>query len=585
MTRTDRAGWNRVLAVAMLALAHVLCGETAAIEGGGSQAPAAGKPVHPRLYFNGDDLARLRALRTEGVHARIWNNIASSAEWCLSQSPRKNWIAPVEPDPIYENLYDRFYAIMADLAITEHLAFAYALSGEARYGDAARAWVLASCRAWQREADDEPNGSKAYAVCRLLKGLAVGYDLAFDRFSEAERDEVRGVILAIGQKYFDGYFSKPTIAGPGFHTHHAVVEWSSFGVAALALLGDAPQVQPWLDATIKKFDEHLVPTGLAPDGAQPEGSTFWASTMHYRLFFMDALRRVTGRDLFAAHAKRMHAELARASIAAHRRPGYDQDHANTVLEPSYGQLDYYAPVLVFLAREYRRGIDQHLALWDETLGQIQKTRYVTPHGEPLLFELGGYAYVWFDPSVEPHAGEAKLSYQFPSVDEAYLRTSWQADDLLVGVRKGELVIHAGGIPVLIEPMAGRDAPGLTIQSLADDGATASLRCADADGGRWLEVTLHRATRTVTIRRHLPGEWTWWCQGKPSREASKLAWPEGAQLQITSGEIASLDPEGYGPRLATGFLKLQMADPAYRTFPQVTIKPPSDGTIVAECQMP
>ena len=70
------------------------------------------------------------------------------------------------------------------------------------------------------------------------------------------------------------------------------------------------------------------------------------------------------------------------------------------------ELDYYAPILIFLASEYRRGICQHLALWDLTLGQIQRTRYVTPHGEPLLFELGGYAYLWLDPTVVPDTAAA-----------------------------------------------------------------------------------------------------------------------------------------------------------------------------------
>src|SRR6266568_427798 len=160
--------------------------------------------AHPRLYFTTNGLSSLRAGRFHGERKKIWKNLAQSADWCLTRQPRQAWIAPVSPDPRYENLYDRFYAIMADLAITEHLAFAYALSGEARYGDGARDWVLASCRAWKREADDEPNGSKAYAVCRLLKGLAVGYDLAFDRFSEAERAEVRETLVSIGQKYFTG---------------------------------------------------------------------------------------------------------------------------------------------------------------------------------------------------------------------------------------------------------------------------------------------------------------------------------------------------------------------------------------------
>ncbi|MBI4606492.1 MAG: hypothetical protein HY721_31390 [Planctomycetes bacterium] len=134
-----------------------------------------------------------------------------------------------------------------------------------------------------------------------------------------------------------------------------------------------------------------------------------------------------------------------------------------VLEPSYGQLDYYSPVLLFLAREQRRPLCQRLALWDRSLGRLQRTRYVTPHGEELLFAFGGYAYLWYDPGLPAlaeaaaargvgagkaggasGAGDGKLSYHFPSVGEAYLRASWKPGDLLVGVRKGELVVHAGG---------------------------------------------------------------------------------------------------------------------------------------------
>lgn len=550
--------------------------EASAPPSSGLQPPAS--PSHPRLYFTAADLPRLRGLRSVGHHALIWKNIEHSAAWCLTQHPRKQWIAPVTPDPIYENLYDRFYAIMADLAITEHLAFAYALSGEARYGDAARDWVLASCRAWQREADGEPDGGKAYAVCRLLKGLAVGYDLAFDRFSDDQKKEVRDTLVRISDKYFLGYFSTPTIAGAGFHTHHATVEWASLGVAALALVGEAPQADRWLTATIKKFEDHLLPTGLAPDGAQVEGATFWASTMQYRLFFMDALRRVRGQDLFKSHAKNMNADLALAAIAARRTGGYDQDHASVVLEPSYAQLDYYAPVLVCLAREYRRGIYQHLALWDETLGQIQRTRYVTPHGEPLLFELGGYAYVWLDPTVQPTVDVEKLAYHFPSVDEAYMRASWTADDLVVGVRKGEIVVHAAGLPAVIEPMAGRESAGSAVRTVVDDGPTATIRCGQPNATPSLEVILNRPQRTLTIRRRAAGDWSWWCHGAPERDGNRLRWRQGIELTVTKGELTSLSPEGYGPPLATGFLKLRLKDPAAKTFPLVTIAPATDGLV-------
>src|SRR4029079_9896873 len=102
--------------------------------------------VHPRLYFGAADLPRLRRLRRKGGHALLWKNLKASADACLKLTPRKGGIAPAEPDPIYENLYDRFYAIMGDLAVTEHLSFTYAYSDEPRYGEDARKSVLASCR-------------------------------------------------------------------------------------------------------------------------------------------------------------------------------------------------------------------------------------------------------------------------------------------------------------------------------------------------------------------------------------------------------------------------------------------------------
>ena len=131
--------------------------------------------------------------------------------------------------------------------------------------------MLASCRAWQHEADEKPDGGQAYAVSRLLKGVAVGYDIVYERFTETERKEIRETLHRIAQKYFADYFTTPTISGPAFHTHHAIVEWSSFGVTALALLDEVPEAREWLDATVKKFEEHLLPAGLAADGAQEIG--------------------------------------------------------------------------------------------------------------------------------------------------------------------------------------------------------------------------------------------------------------------------------------------------------------------------
>jgi hypothetical protein len=162
-----------------------------------------------------------------------------------------------------------------------------------------------------------------------------------------------------------------------------------------------------------------------------------------------------------------------------------------ILEPSYGQLDYWAPVLLYLARQYRRPIYQHLALWDHSLGSIQKTRYMTPNGERLLFELGGYAYAWYDPSV-PAAVESDtpLSFLFPESNEGYARASFEPGGIVAGCRRGIVVVHAAGLPVFIDHFSGAGEPEPVRQlSLSDDGTRAILHCLGSGRLPFIEQTL------------------------------------------------------------------------------------------------
>jgi hypothetical protein len=169
---------------------------------------------HPRLYFQQQDLEALRGDRATGVRASIWQNMEAWGDWCCEQSPREQWIPTLADDPQYENLYDRFYAAMHDTAVLEHLALTSALSDPAhdRFFPAARGWALAVARVWRHEADNQPDASKAYAVLRVMKALAVAYDALYDRLAESEREEIREALLAVGNAYFE-FFQEPTTAG------------------------------------------------------------------------------------------------------------------------------------------------------------------------------------------------------------------------------------------------------------------------------------------------------------------------------------------------------------------------------------
>ncbi|MGD9496651.1 MAG: hypothetical protein AB7Y46_10135 [Armatimonadota bacterium] len=537
---------------------------------------------HPRLYFTAAELAHLRALRASGQHARMWQNLAESADWCLAQEPRTEWIAPVAPDPVYLNLYDRFYAMMHDMAVMEHLAFAWAYSGEPRYFEGARRWTLACARVWSREAEGEPDASKAYAVMRLLKGLAVSYDLLCTHLPAAEREEVRDIMAGIAGKYYQWYLDNPGMAGPGQDKHHGSVEASSFGVAALALLGEVPEAGDWLELAVRKHTDYLLPEALTPSGTQEQTSNFWASTMQYRLFFLDALRRVTGRDLFAQFAAQMDGRMALAAVVGRKLPGHNEDNRSILFAPSYGQLDYWSPVLLYLAREYRRPIYQHLALWDQSLGALQRTRYVTEHGEQLLFELGGYAYAWYDSTVAAQVEpDLPLSFAFADVGEAYARAGWEPGGLAVAVRQGVVIIHAGGDAVVVD-LTGQ--PGWTgeAMTLTDSGEAATIACAGSPASQTLEL---RRPGTAVLTRTGAGRMQWWCHTLPEREGGTLTWPSGVVLRVVQGDIALVEPDGYLDEKVVGMGKLHLADPMPMRYPRITVEPNAEGVVHLQVRCP
>jgi hypothetical protein len=550
---------------------------------------------HPRLYFQAVDLPALRALRKSGVHAQIWRNLTESADWCAQQPIRSAWIPTIADDPKFENLYDRFYGAMHDTAIVEHLAFVSALSDPESdcYFDAARGHLLATARIWKAEAQNAPDASKAYAVLRVIKALAVGYDVLHARLTADERGEVVAAITAVADAYYE-FFQEPSTAGAGYNKHHGSVDAAPLGIIALAMLGEVEHAQNWLDVAVAKHVDYLLPFALTPSGTNDQSSNFWASTLQYRILFLDPLRRVTGRDLFAEFPRALPGRIALAAIAAGQPLDlqFNEDNRSVLFAPSYGQINYWSPVLLFLARHERRPIYQHLALWDESLGSIQRTRYVTPNRkEELLFTFGPYAYLWYDPSVEP-AVEKNLPYSFefpePEVNEAYMRASYDRGGLVVGMKKGGLIVHAGGRPVLVDklPVADINTPAEPAKELlvADDGCRATIRSVGPDSAGFGEqlVDLDRPSR-LAIHRTCRLPVTWWHAGDAQRSGQSITWPDGTRLTVTKGAITGSTTAGHVDR-KSHYGGMQYADPHPFTYPTTTVEP-ADGVIAIEITTP
>jgi hypothetical protein len=308
----------------------------------------------------------------------------------------------------------------------------------------------------------------------------------------------------------------------------------------------------------------------------------------HRIQFLDALRRVTGRDLFAEFPHCMPGRMALAAVAGRQSAELtaNEPDRSVLFAPNYGQLNYWSPVLVYLARLQRRPIYQYLASWDESLGSVQHTRFFTPHRkEELLFGYGPYSYLWCDPTV-PAEVEPDLprSFSFPEseVNEAYIRSSFKPGDIVAAMLKGSVIIHAGGRSVFVDRMNTTDqnkpAPPVEQLLVSDDGRAAMIRCVGPkafDVGEQL-VELQRPDH-LTLTRHTTKPVEWWCMDSPRHDGNRLVWADGVQLEVQRGKIVEFKPDGYLETLVH-FGGMKWADPCPHSFPTVRVEP-DNGVVV------
>lgn len=546
---------------------------------------AAGDAAHPRLYFTAAELARLRDQRVGGAPAAIWRNLLHDARRCAQWPVATEWIAPLADDPVYENLYDRFWAMMSDAAAIEQLAFTVAYGADTLL-EAALARLLAACARWRPEADLRPDYGTAYATTRIVKAIAIGYDLLFEALSPTEIGTVLDMLGSCGARLATDWFGRPDVSGPvaadaGHHSpHHASVEWSAFGILALCVLDDLSAAPAWLAAAVRMFGSHLIPGALVPDGSAAEGAEFWASTVTSQLQFLDPLRRSGGPDLLAEVAHSLDLSMGLAVYRPHRE-------VTAAGEPVYGPSTALSAALACLARERRDPALLTLATAEPTTGRLETFPARTPHrSEQLRVAPGGYAYAWYPCDLEPGPPPSRRSWHFPAAGAAYLRTGWGAEDLSVTVHGARVTVCAGPHLVYqdLEPRESVDversrAIGTGAYStdpagfadrvvrVDDDGSVAAVACVGVEPAQAARVVLDRRTRQVEVERTEPADRTW-----IANPASRVE-IHGVRGRVVPGAAKPWPVM----RVGYGLLDVLVTDP--RLYPTVTSRPVDGRTTI------
>ncbi|MCE2440986.1 MAG: hypothetical protein J4F39_16335 [Candidatus Latescibacteria bacterium] len=413
---------------------------------------------YPRLYRPIDDPEYKFDLPEDTARKRILGNILADCEEYYPQRPWKR--IPERPDSPhpYHQLYLTFYTGMHATALIENFAFAWRLTGDPRWLKRARDWMRAAAD-WEHSDRVEEH---FYTANRYMQAFALSLDLLDDVLPDAERERATACLVRLMERWWpDVERSRHSSDG----RHHAVVDNGHFGVAALHLLGTHPDAEAWVAAVIDRFRAGVMPHGCGRDGEPGDGASFWPWENLWMLHFADALRNLTGEDLYRAFPRRLERPLKwfRYHLAPPRviedRVYYPQN--SNVITGS--QLNACSVTLLRLAQEAGDGEMRDVALGDPRLGRLYRFGMgVKGTTAECIVSYGPYAYCYCDPAFRPSRRRENLPLSRMFMRAHYgeagiLRSGWKTDAVVCSVTgykgggaHGYLNLHVqwSGYPVL-----------------------------------------------------------------------------------------------------------------------------------------
>lgn len=253
---------------------------------------------HPKLFLRPEEIPAFR----EAIAGRLkkpWDALRERADKLLA-SPPDTSEPPKYPEgtefkgeawkKIWWGNRQRAIAV-ADGAAT--LAFVYQMTGDIRYGDAAKDLLMAFAN-W------DPRGATGYeyndeAGMPSLYFPSRAYSWAHDRFSDAERAKLVAVMAIRGADCFNHLNRRNHLWQP--FASHSNRAWHFLGEVAIAFQGEIPEAETWLDYAMTVFYT-CYPVWGGEDGGWHEGLAYWSSYMSRFMYWVFASQAAFQIDPF-----------------------------------------------------------------------------------------------------------------------------------------------------------------------------------------------------------------------------------------------------------------------------------------------
>ena len=232
---------------------------------------------HPRLLLKQGEEKKIKALIQKNpsmllVHQAIIND----ADEILTKSPSERVLKGKRLLAVSNEAFKRIY----------FLSYAYRMTSDVKYASRAEKELVAVCdfQDW--------NPSHFLDVAGMTMAVAIGYDWLFDTLSETTREKVRKAIIdkaftpAGNEKYTSFYKSS--------NNWNQVCN-AGLVLGALAIYDEEPEISKGIiEKSVQSIP--LAMKSYGPDGAYPEGYSYWGYGTGFQVTMMAALESALGTD-------------------------------------------------------------------------------------------------------------------------------------------------------------------------------------------------------------------------------------------------------------------------------------------------
>lgn len=234
-------------------------------------------PDHPRLLLlKGEEKALLKSIQADPVWTKAHGAI-------LAECDRMQSLPPVERIQIGRRLLDKSREALRRIFF---LSYAYRLTGQKPYLDRAERELLAV------SGFSDWNPSHFLDVAEMTMAVAIGYDWLYNDLSETARTQIREAIQKKG--------IEPSLEKKNNSWLTATHNWNqvcnagiTFG--ALAVYENNPeQGRMLVNRAVRTVVRAMA--DYAPDGAYPEGYSYWGYGTTFNVLLISALERVFRSD-------------------------------------------------------------------------------------------------------------------------------------------------------------------------------------------------------------------------------------------------------------------------------------------------